>query len=347
VTELNFGSALTVGVEEELMILDPETFSQRPASHVLIPAVPTDRGRVKTELFQSVIELNTDICESPSDAAGVLRQLRRSTIDTAKSMGFAIAGAGSHPFDIASVQPIAAESHYEKFVAYAGPTARRQGVSGLHVHVGMPDAETCLRVQEAILPWLPLVLALSANSPWFEAGRTGMMSTRAEILGLLPRHGAPPVFESWSDWERLVNTFVGSKVVDNYNAIHWDIRPHPSFGTLEVRMPDQPTTLTQTVRFVELLHGLCRWALDTDARAPLSRVVYDQNRWAASRFGPRANLIDATKDRAATVPELYAELVDLVGFDPGFDSEVCEADDQLAFDRPEDAAADLVERSVA
>ena len=346
-TDLNFGSALTVGVEEELMILDPGTFSQRPGSQVLIPAVPTERGRVKTELFQSVIELNTDICESPSDAAGVLRHLRRNTIETAQRMGFAIAGAGSHPFDIASEQPIAAEPHYEKFVKYAGPTARRQGVSGLHVHIGMPDAETCLGVLETILPWLPLVLALSANSPWFEAQRTGLASTRAEILGLLPRHGAPPVFESWTEWERLVSTFVGSGVVDNYNAIHWDIRPHPSFGTLEIRMPDQPTAFEHTIRFVELVHGLCRWALDADMRRPLSRVVYDQNRWAASRFGPRAKLIDTSKDRAATVPELYAKLVDLVGFDPGFDPEVCEADDQLAFERPEEAAADLVERSVA
>jgi carboxylate-amine ligase len=347
VTELNFGSALTVGVEEELMILDRETFSQRPASHVLIPAVASERGRVKTELFQSVIELNTDICDSPADAAGVLRQLRRNTIDTAGSMGFAIAGAGSHPFDIASEQLIAAERHYEKFVDYAGPTARRQGVSGLHVHVGMPDAETCLRVLEAILPWLPLVLALSANSPWFEGKHTGMMSTRAEILGLLPRHGAPPVFESWSEWERLVGTFVGSEVVDNYNAIHWDIRPHPSYGTLEVRMPDQPTELKCTIRFVELVHALCKWALDTGSAKPLSRVVYDQNRWAASRFGPRAKLIDAKRDRAATVPDLYAQLVELIGFDAGFDPEVCEADEQLAFDRPEDVAADLAERSVA
>src|SRR5712691_10139760 len=109
------------------MILDAKTYTQRPASHVLIPAVSVERGRVKTELFQSVIELNTDVCDSPADAATLMRELRRKTIETASSLGFAIAGAGSHPFDIASEQPIAADPHYTKFVEYAGPTARRQG----------------------------------------------------------------------------------------------------------------------------------------------------------------------------------------------------------------------------
>src|SRR5205807_5433947 len=142
----------------------------------------------------------------------------------------------------------------------------------------------------------PLVLALSANSPWFEGRRTGMMSTRAEILSLLPRHSAPPAFETWADWEELVDRFVQAGVVDNYNAMHWDIRPHPSYGTLEVRMPDQPTSLELTIRLVELVHALCRWGLEAERREPLSRAVYDQNRWAASRFGPRAELIHPTEN---------------------------------------------------
>jgi glutamate---cysteine ligase / carboxylate-amine ligase len=347
VTELNFGSALTVGVEEELMILDAGTYEQRPASAELIQAVTPERGTVKTELFQSVIELNTDVCASPADAAFVLTGLRRSTIAAAQNMGYAIAGAGSHPFDIATEQPIADEPHYRNFVEYAGPTARRQGVSGLHVHVGMPDVESCLRVLELVLPWLPLVLALSANSPWFERERTGMMSTRAEILGLLPRHGPPPFFRTWADWEELVDTFVSSGVAIGYMSLHWDIRPHPNFGTLEIRMPDQPTSLARTIRFVELLHGLCRWALAAEPRRPVSRAVYEQNRWAAARYGPRARLIHPDDRRAESVPELYAELVRLIGHDPELEPAWCESDRQLEFDRPEDAAADLVERSVA
>ncbi len=345
--ESGWGPALTTGVEEELMILDAETLEQRPASDVLIPAVAAGRGTVKTELFRSAIELNTDVCSSPADANAVLRELRRRTIAAARQMGLALAGAGSHPSDVASDQPIADEPHYARFVEYAGPTARRQGVSGLHVHVGMPDAETCLRVLETVLPWLPLVLALSANSPWFEGSKTGMMSNRAEILGLLPRHGAPPYLERWSDWERLVAAFVRAGVVDNYNALHWDVRPHPSYGTLEIRIPDQPTEIDSTCRFVELIHALCAWALEQPTPAPASRAVYEQNRWASARFGPRARLIHPDREGAASVPELFAELVERIGFDPGLDPARCEGDLQLAFESPRDAAADLVERSIA
>jgi carboxylate-amine ligase len=348
VIEQRFGQALTLGVEEELMILDGDTRTQRPLSDELIPLVAADRGEVKTELFRSVIELNTDVCDSPADAAVVLRGLRRATSGAAAQLGCVIAGSGSHPFDIAAEQPIADNPHYAKFVDYAGPTARRQGVSGLHVHIGMPDADACLRVLELVLPWLPVVLALSANSPWFQGERTGLMSTRAEILGLLPRRGAPPAFETWGEWEELVETFVRSGVATSYTALHWDIRPHPSLGTLEIRAPDQPTALQRTDAFVELLHAICRWALEAaPPRAPLSRAVYEQNRWAASRYGPRARLIHPYTASGADVPDLYGELVELIGHDPGLDPASCEADRQLEFDRPADAAADLVERSVA
>ncbi len=189
------------------MLVDAETLSQRPASSDVIPRVKAERGLVKHELFESIVELNSGVCSSPGEALDVVRELRRATAGAAGEIGCTIAAVGSHPTDIASEQKIADEPHYRRFVEYAGPTARRQGVQGLHVHVGMPDADTCLRVMELMIPWLPLLLALSANSPWFEGQRTGLCSTRAEILGLLPRHGAPPRFESWSEWERLVARF--------------------------------------------------------------------------------------------------------------------------------------------
>jgi carboxylate-amine ligase len=344
-SEHNFGRSLTIGVEEELMILDPRTGSQQPASGTLIPAVETDRGRVKHELFQSVIELNTDVCATTEEAADALRELRRATIEAATGLDYVIAAAGSHPFDIASEQPIADEPHYTRFVEYAGPSARRQGVSGLHVHIGMPDRDSCLHVLETVLPWLPLVLALSANSPWFEGKRTGLMSTRAEILGLLPRHSAPPAFSTWDEWERLIATFVRSGLVDSYKALHWDIRPHPELGTLEVRMPDQPTAVETSARFVELIHALCKWALQQDPGPAHSRALYDQNRWAAARFGPRAELVHPDADRVTSVAVLYAELVERIERDPGLDAARCEGDGQLVHDRPEDVVAELVERT--
>jgi glutamate---cysteine ligase / carboxylate-amine ligase len=347
VTEQNWGTVLTLGAEEELMLVDAETLAQRPVSSEVIPRVEAQRGLVKHELFESIVELNTGVCGSADEAVDVLRELRGHTELAAREVGCAIAAAGSHPFDIASEQEIANEPHYREFVEYAGPAARRQGVQGLHVHVGMPDAETCLRVVETIIPWLPLLLALSANSPWFEGARTGMSSTRAEILTLLPRHSAPPRFDSWQDWERLVRRFCDAGVIDVYTAIHWDVRPHPKYGTLEVRMPDQPTGATGSGALIELVRALCAWALDQPP-PPVdgsSRVVYDQNRWAAARFGPRATLIHPERDAPVTVPDLYAELGQRIGFD-GLDPRICEADLQLGFDEPRAAAADIVARSL-
>jgi glutamate---cysteine ligase / carboxylate-amine ligase len=348
VTDSAWGTVLTLGVEEELMLVDAETLSQRPASTEVIPRVRADRGVVKHELFESIVELNSGVCNSPDEALDVVRALRGATMEAAREIGCAIAAVGSHPTDIASDQKIADEPHYRRFVEYAGATARRQGVQGLHVHVGMPDAETCLRVMELVVPWLPLVLALSANSPWFEGARTGLLSTRAEILGLLPRHGAPPRFESWSEWERLIGRFCDSGVVDSYTAIHWDIRPHPKFGTLEVRMPDQPTDLARTGAFVAFVHALAAWALEQPPPPAASgdRAVFEQNRWAASRFGPRARLIHPERDGAAvSAADLYAELAQRIGADP-LDPSGCEADLQLAFDDPRGATADIVRRSL-
>lgn len=348
-TEQGWGSILTLGVEEELMLVDAGTLSQRPASSDVIPRVRAERGLVKHELFESIVELNSGVCESSADVLDVLRALRSATADAAAEIGCTIAAAGSHPADVPSEQAIADEPHYRTFVEYAGPTARRQGVQGLHVHLGMPDAETSLRVLDHLVPWLPLLLALSVNSPWLEGKRTGLLSTRAEILGLLPRHGAPPHFESWSDWERLIRRFCDSGVVDHYGALHWDARPHPRYGTIEIRMPDQPTDVTRSAAFAELVRRLAAWALEQAPRAydATASAVYDQNRWAASRFGPNAELIHPDHDgRAVAARELYAELAERIDADP-LDTGVCEAETQLQFDDSHEATADLVRRSLA
>ena len=291
------------------MLVDAETLSQRPASSDVIPRVQVERGLVKHELFESIVELNSGVCASPEEALDVVRALRRATADAAGEIGCTIAAAGSHPTDIASEQEIADEPHYRGFVEYAGPTARRQGVQGLHVHVGMPDAETCLRVLEHFMPWLPAILALSANSPWFEGERTGLLSTRAEILGLLPRHGAPPRFESWADWEQLVRRFVDAGVVAR---VRRDPLGHPAASAVRdargahARPADRRR---RTGAFVALVHALAAWALEQPPAPAVAgdRAVFMQNRWAASRFGPRAQLIHPERDGAAvTAVDLYA-----------------------------------------
>jgi carboxylate-amine ligase len=349
--EQNFGRTLTVGVEEEVMIVDADTLEQVPAVATLVAgadgrAIP---GVLKTELFASVVELTTGVSATADEAVAALRELRAVAREIAEANELRVAAAGSHPTSIPEQQEIAPDERYHAFVEYAGITARRQGVSGLHVHVGMPDAETCYRVLELILPWLPVVLALSANSPYLSGRETGMLSVRSEILGLLPRRGAPPAFRSYDEWEAFVERLVATGVANDATSFWWDARPHPKFGTLEIRMPDQPTSLERTAALVRLLHDLCAWALDAPPRPfePAERGVYDQNRWAAARFGPHGKLVHPDRSaEALTVPELVRELpVDAGGLDGAF----CEADRQLDVGRASGlhaVCADLVERSL-
>ena len=347
--EHNFGRSLTVGVEEEVWILDAETLELAPAVETFVSGAESRSlpGVLKTELHASVVELASDLSEKVDEAVEKVAQLRRAAADIAAPNGLAIAAAGSYPTSIPTEQAIAPADRYQDFVDYAGPSARRQGVSGLHVHVGMPDADTCFRVMETILPWLPLVLALSANSPYFERRETGMYSIRAEVLGFLPRHGAPPAVRSYAEWETVVERVVATGLAGDYTSFWWDVRPHPRFGTLEIRMPDQPTSLEVTAALVRLLHALCAWAIDAPARPfePGERAVYMQNRWAASRFGPHGKLIHPDRNEAVSVPELAAELPVLA---TGLDGRSCEADRQLEIGKRSDlhaVCADLVART--
>ena len=295
------------------MLLDAESLGLVPASADLLDEagnleVP---GVLKLELFASVLELTTDPCETADEAEEALRGLRRSMEGAAARLGLRPAAAGTHPTALPADQEIADDPRYRAFVDYAGISARRQGVNGLHVHVEMPSEEACFAALEGLLPWLPLVLALSANSPYLAGQETGLASNRAEVLAQLPRSGAPPAFGSFSGWERFVERFVAAGLAEDYTRFWWDVRPHPRFGTLEVRMPDQPTALGRSAAFVALLQTLCAHFAGADGAAA-DRGVYQQNRWAALRFGGEAELLHPAEDRTATVAELYEELLERV-----------------------------------
>lgn len=355
----NFGrsSRWSVGVEEEVMILDAQTHALAPAVEELVEATGELHlaGTVKTELLASVAELTTDVCADVEEAVEQLAALRAAVTAAASERGLTIAAAGTHPFSTPERQAVVQEERYLRMLDYAGSTARRQGVSGLHVHVGMPDAETCYGTLEAVLPWLPLVLALSANSPYLSGDESGLMSARAEILALLPRSGAPPAFGSYAGWRAFVERLASAGLPPSpgYTSFWWDVRPHPHYGTLEIRIADQPTALERTQSVVDLLRRLCRWGAESAPRPavdPARRGDYQQNRWAAARFGPRAELIHQDGDRLAPVPELAAELTELIGPLTGLDPKRCEGDRQLEVGRTqglEAVCADLVARSVA
>jgi carboxylate-amine ligase len=366
VIEQRFGESppYSIGVEEELMILDAESLEQVPEVDVLLRGVrgtPEEEG-FDTELFASVVELKSGICTSAREAAARLAELRRAAAAIAERHGLRLAAAGTHPLTDPETQPIVPKGRYLGFVEYAGVSARRQGVNGLHVHVGMPSAGACLHALEGILPWLPVVLAISANSPYLAGRQTGLASNRAEILAQLPRSSAPPPFRSYSEWEAFVERLIRLELAEDYTTLWWDVRPHPRFGTLEVRMPDQPTALARSCAFVALIQALCVTVLGAPAPDydPAGRAIYQQNRWAALRFGPEARLVDADRDHTATAAELGEDLIRLVapaatelgsaGLLAPLDPARAEGERQREVGRSDGLRAvcsDLVERSLA
>ncbi len=352
-------SPLSLGVEEELMILEAATLEQVPAVDRILRRVEGRAlpGRLKTELFASVFETNTFVCATAAEVDAALPVLRRAAAEAAAAEGLAIAAAATHPFARPEAQPIVKEERYVTFVGYGGISVRRQGVQGLHVHVAMPSSDDCWRCLDAILPWLPLVLALSANSPWFAGELTGMASNRAPILAELPRGGPPPAFGSYGEWEAWVERLVQIGVLEDYTRIWWDVRPHPALGTLEVRIPDQPTDVRLATAFAALVQALCATALDGGLPGGSPRADYVQNRWSAARFGVRAKLIHPDGGSFVPAADLAAELLELVGPAAArlgsstligrIEPAACEADLQLEAASPQEAAADLVTRSVA
>ncbi len=318
----------SVGIEEELFVLDAETLEP-----VAFPTEAFEPPRIKAELFASVVELNTGVCASVQDAVEELAELRRRASELAASAGLALAAAGTWPTAIPEAQAITKDEGYERFVEYAGSSARRQYCSGMHVHVGVESPGACMAALESVLRWLPVVLALSANSPYLGGRETGLASTRAEILALLPRSAAPPVFDSYGDWEAFAERLLDLGLADSYTRIWWDVRPHPRFGTLEVRMSDQPTTVEATGALAGLVRALVS---SFAADGPADRGAYAENRWASLRFGREAKLIHPAGNRLVSIPDLLGELAARLGDDVVDPVRTLDqAGDQLAVGRAE------------
>jgi carboxylate-amine ligase len=371
VIEQHFGESapFSLGVEEELMILDATTFEQVAAVDRILKGVEGRvldglvlPGQIKTELFASVFETNTNVCTTAAEVDEALPVLRRAAATAAAAEGLAIGAAATHPFAIPEAQPIVKEERYVTFAGYGGISVRRQGVQGLHVHVGMPSAEACWRCLDAIVPWLPVVLALSTNSPWFAGELTGMASNRAPVLAELPRAAAPPAFATYLEWESWVERLARLGVTEEYTRIWWDVRPHPKLGTLEVRVPDQPTDVHLSAAFAALLQALCVTALDDGLPARANelgdhgRADYAQNRWAAARFGSRGDLLHPDGESFLPAFELGAQLIELIrpaarslggeALLDQIDPAGSEADLQLLCQSAQEAAADIATRSL-
>jgi glutamate---cysteine ligase / carboxylate-amine ligase len=270
-----FGSAppWLLGVEEELMLVDAATLEPARDGFSRVFGEPTDR--IKPELFESFVEITTTAVETPEEVEAELRALRSEAAERAAAHGLAVLATGSHPTARGRV-PLVPVERYRRLKAKLGPPLYRQHVCGVHVHVSVPDPETCLRAFEGVVPRLPGLLAASVNSPYWGGAPSGWRSIRSRILLEMPTGGPPPLLRSWDDWEAATR--------GDSKRRHWDVWPRPEYGTLEVRVMDQPTSVRRTAELAGEVQRLVREAAEGDGR-PFDRTEYAAQRDAAGREG--------------------------------------------------------------
>ena len=344
------GPNYTIGIEEELMILDAETLDLTNSVEALLAAVPgaeEEEPQVKPELMESVIEIATTPCHDTQEAGVQLRGLRRQVAATAQEHGLAIGSAGTHPFALWEDQRIVARPRYRDLINALRWVARQELIFGVHVHVGLDDPDKAIHVANGMRVHVPLLLALSANSPFWRAGPTGLLSSRTPIFRQFPRVGIPPYYNDWADYERRIQFMVDSRVIEDYTYLWYDVRPHPRFGTVEIRVMDAQTRVEHTLGLAALVQAMVReLAEHFDAGRELSRYPYemlDENKWVAARHGLDGELVDLPDFRRVPTRELARRIIDRArehAQDLGSEGDLAGVEDLL--DRGNGAARQIV-----
>ena len=311
------GPSFTIGIEEELMILDGETLDLVNGIETMLDAVPGSEGgepQVKPELMESVVEVATTPCASTREAGAEVRALRRQIQGAAEQRGLAIGSAGTHPFALWEEQRISARSRYRELIDQLRFVARQELIFGVHVHVGLDDPDKAIHVANGMRVHIPLLLALSANSPFWRGDNTGLLSTRTPIFRQFPRVGIPPEYRDWADYAKRIGFMVDSKTIEDYTYLWYDVRPHPKLGTVEIRVMDAQTRVEHTLGLAALVQAMVReLAEHFSAGKRLSRYPYemlDENKFLAARHGLDGELVDLPKDRRVPTRELARRVLD-------------------------------------
>jgi carboxylate-amine ligase len=307
----------TLGIEEEFAIIDPETRELRShIQEILEGGKVTLKEQIKPEMHQSVVELGTEICQSIVDARTHVIELRSRLAELAGRSGLRIASVGTHPFSHWRDQLITQGERYQEIVKDMQQLARANLIFGLHVHVGIPDRQSAIHVMNQARYFLPHIYALSANSPFWVGQDTGLKGYRLKVFERFPRTGIPDAFESLSEYEDYCKLLVKTGCVDNAKKIWWDIRLHPFFETLEVRVCDAQSRVDDTLAIAALIQAVIS-KLYKLLRQNISFRVYrrrllDENRWRASRYGIDGKLIDFGRETEVEARSLLNELLEFV-----------------------------------
>jgi carboxylate-amine ligase len=291
----------TIGIEEEHMTIDPATRELR--SHIDAETIEKGklllRERVKPEMHQCVVEVGTRICRDVAEARAEITQIRRSMIDLAKANGLRLAAAATHPFSDWRKQGIYPDERYLTIVEDMQLVARANLIFGLQVHIGIEDRETAIHIMNAARYFLPHILALSTNSPFWIGDETGLKSYRCKVFDKFPRTNIPDYFQSYSEYENFVNLLIKTGSIDNAKKIWWDMRPHPHFDTLEFRICDLPMRVDETLALAALIQAtvVMLWKLYANNQGfrLYRRALIMENKWRVVSYGIDGKLIDFGK----------------------------------------------------
>jgi carboxylate-amine ligase len=302
------GEPYTLGVEEEYMLLDAQTFDlvQHIDTFLAAAAGHELEAQMKAELMQSVLEIATPVCRTATEVDGELRKLREYVTSVAREKSLRVGSAGTHPFSLFEAQRITARDRYRALVDQMQYVARRELIFGLHVHVAVDDPEKAIQVVNGLLVELPLLLALSANSPFWRGEPTGLSSTRQMVFAAFPRSGPPPRFHDYADYAEVVGQLEKTGCIADYSHIWWDIRPHPRLGTVEIRICDAVTRVEHAVALAAYCQALVKLYCERFDRGEeirsYHRILTSENKWLAARYGLEAPLMDLETGRRNRVP---------------------------------------------
>lgn len=288
----------TVGIEEEYMLLDPETFDLVQRADTVLDADHDGEFAARTacEIFQSEIEGQTPVCATVAEAAVELRRQRAHLETLVEGQGLVLASAGTHPFAHYEDQLITDRERYRGIVEEVQYPARRELIFGLHVHVGVPDSQVAIKVIRLLRPHIADLIALSTSSPFWRGVATGLYSTRHSVFGTFPRSGMPPAFRSYDEFAGYVAALERAKIVDDYTRIWWDLRPHPRLGTVEVRAMDAVEQVDDAVALAGYAQALVKRAAEAPVPPPptaLEEAIVRENKWQAIRHGLDAKVLTA------------------------------------------------------
>jgi len=310
VVDHRFGESdpFTLGVEEEYMLLDPESFDLVQHIETVLDAVEGDElaDRINAELMQSVLEIATPVCRTAADVMRELQTLRGYVRDVAGREGLRVGSAGTHPFSLFERQRITAKDRYHALIDQLQYVARRELIFGMHIHVAVDDPDKAIQVVNGLLPQLGPLLALSASSPFWRGEPTGLASSRQIVFSAFPRSGPPPRFRDYEDYAAVVGQLERTGCIADYTHIWWDIRPHPKWGTVEVRICDAVTRVEDAVAIAAYCQALVKALSDRyDVGAAIPsyhRILTSENKWLAARYGLDAPVMDLSTGRRIRVP---------------------------------------------